>query len=137
MYAVEDEPNHIDWLINVEVIDSEKNELKKIINKKQIKKNLQDNSFRRMFEKNPWSEEDDFNLQCCIDKIQYDIDNGRIGRNREILTWLKSLKDRYTWKPSDEQMASITCAVRKMKESVCYDSELVSLFNDLKKLREE
>ena len=41
------------------------------------------------------------------------------------------------WKPSDAQMASITCAVRKMKESACYDSELVSLFNDLKKLREE
>ena len=35
------------------------------------------------------------------------------------------------------QMASITCAVRKMKESACYDSELVSLLNDLKKLREE
>ncbi|MBR1453045.1 MAG: hypothetical protein IJ593_00140, partial [Lachnospiraceae bacterium] len=32
MYAVEDEPNHIDWLINVEVIDSEKKELKKIEN---------------------------------------------------------------------------------------------------------
>ena len=30
MYAVEDEPNHIDWLINVEVIDAEKKELKKI-----------------------------------------------------------------------------------------------------------
>ena len=41
------------------------------------------------------------------------------------------------WKPSDAQMASITCAVRKMKESACYDSELVSLLNDLKKLREE
>ena len=31
MYAVEDEPNHIDWLINVEVIDAEKKELKKIV----------------------------------------------------------------------------------------------------------
>jgi len=30
MYAVEDEPNHIDWLINVEVVDAEKKELKKI-----------------------------------------------------------------------------------------------------------
>lgn len=30
MYAVEDEPNHIDWLINVEVIDAENKELKKI-----------------------------------------------------------------------------------------------------------
>lgn len=45
-------------------------------------------------EQKPWSEEDDYNLQCCIAKIQYDIDNGRIGRNRELLTWLKSFKDR-------------------------------------------
>ena len=30
MYAVEDEPNHIDWLINVEVVDANKKELKKI-----------------------------------------------------------------------------------------------------------
>ena len=30
MYAVEDEPNHIDWLINVEVVDAEKKELRKI-----------------------------------------------------------------------------------------------------------
>lgn len=30
MYAVEDEPNHIDWLINVEVVDKDKKELKKI-----------------------------------------------------------------------------------------------------------
>lgn len=30
MYAVEDEPNHIDWLTNVEVVDAEKKELKKI-----------------------------------------------------------------------------------------------------------
>ena len=30
MYAVEDEPNHIDWLINVEVVDADKKELKKI-----------------------------------------------------------------------------------------------------------
>lgn len=30
MYAVEDELNHIDWLINVEVVDAEKKELKKV-----------------------------------------------------------------------------------------------------------
>ena len=31
MYAVEDEPNHIDWLVNVEVVDdADKLELRKI-----------------------------------------------------------------------------------------------------------
>ena len=63
------------------------------------------------------------------DVIQSDCDIEDEGR------WKVSVKE--YWKPSDEQMASITCAVRKMKESACYDSELVSLFNDLKKLREE
>lgn len=81
-----------------------------------------------------WSEED----ETVLNNLIYALANDRIGNNRdEYVDWLKSLKARYTWKPSDEQMASITCAVRKMKESACYDSELVSLFNDLKKLRDE
>ena len=89
-------------------------------------------------QKPAWTEEDDYNLQCCIAKVQYDIDNGRIGRNRELLTWLKSLKDRYTWKPSDEQIKSV-------KEAACYSSvfsektinNLISLSEQLKNLREE
>jgi len=55
----------------------------------------------------------------------------------DIIAWFNSLRHQSQWKPNDAQMDSITCAVRKMKESDCYDSELVSLFNDLKKLREE
>ena len=41
--------------------DFEKKELKKIVDEEQIKKNLQDNSFRRMFEQKPaeWSEGDE------------------------------------------------------------------------------
>ena len=83
-----------------------------------------------------WSEEDEEIHRKCIcamrasacgfpeeEKFVEQVDN-----------WLKFLKARYTWKPSDAQMASITCAVRKMKESACYDSELVSLYQDLKKL---
>ena len=75
--------------------DFEKKELKKIVDEEQIKKNLQDNSFRRMFEQNPaWSEEDDYNLQCMIAKVVNDIQNGNVGRNQELIDWLKSLKDR-------------------------------------------
>ena len=50
--------------------DAEKKELKEIINEKQIKKNLQDNSFRRMFEqKSAWSEDDKkmfVNIKACL-----------------------------------------------------------------------
>ena len=83
-----------------------------------------------------WSEEDEKKFaDACIMLDWYKGNNWWTAQY--IKDWLKSLKDRYTWKPSDAQMASITCAVRKMKESACYDSELVSLLNDLKKLREE
>jgi len=41
-----------------------------------------------------WSEEDDYNVQCCIAKTKSDIENGRIGRNKELINWLKSLKQR-------------------------------------------
>jgi len=55
-------------------------------------------------QKTAWSEEDDYNLQCCIAKVQNDIDNGRIGRNRELLTWLKSLRPQNS-SITDEELA--------------------------------
>lgn len=86
------------------------------------------------FEQEPVLSEEDENW--LIDAINvcelhgYDETAGWL-KNR-----LKSLRPQNEWKPSEEQMDSIDCAVRKMKESACYDSELVSLFNDLKKLKE-
>lgn len=100
---------------------------------------------RKIEQKPAWSEEDVLAIERIIDTIQC-AQLTRNGKPRALYTdeildnlvnWLKSLRPQNRWKPSDAQMASITCAVRKMKESTCYDSELVSLFNDLKKLREE
>lgn len=83
-------------------------------------------------QKPAWSEEDEERFESCIRVLQtsdgYDTINAK---------WFKSLKNRYTWRPSNGQMASVTCAVRKMKESACYDSELVHLLQDLEKLRGE
>ena len=86
-----------------------------------------------------WIEEDEKILQWIITDIERLINDNKkadIIANQEI-KWLKSLRPQNTWKPSDEQMIAIKQAVKDMKESPCYDSELVSLFNDLKKLREE
>ena len=84
-----------------------------------------------------WSEEDEHWCQKAVDFIKHpDLIRATPTLAKDTIDWLKSLKDRHTWKPSEGQIASITCAVRKMKESACYDSELVSLFNDLKKLKE-
>ena len=95
--------------------DFDKKELKKIEQKPE--------------QKPAWSEEDDYNLQCCIAKVQFDIDNGRIGRNRQLLTWLKSLRPQNAWKPSDEQMI----ALRQVISGCSYDIEpLLELETKLK-----
>jgi hypothetical protein len=53
----------------------------------------------------------------------------------KIRTWLKSLKDRYTWKPSEEQMKALKEAV---DEHFDIDGgALWHLYENLKKLREE
>ena len=88
-----------------------------------------------------WSEED----KRLLGNILFDLEilrkSAGIEKDASLyqdeINWLKSLRPQSQWKPNNAQMASITCAVRKMKESACYDSELVSLLNDLKKLREE
>lgn len=87
-------------------------------------------------QKPAWSEEDERMYQSIMDDTVQE--NQLDDKQTE---WLRDIKERNfaqpqsQWKPSDAQMASITCAVRKMKESACYDSELVSLLNDLKKLK--
>ena len=84
-----------------------------------------------------WSEEDDYNLQCCIAKAFYDIQNGNVGRNNELISWLKSIKDRLQpqnhWKPSDEQMEALFVLL----PTVCNSNPAFSLYNDLKKLKGE
>lgn len=39
-----------------------------------------------------WSQEDDYNLQCVIAKVTSDIQKGNVGRNQELIDWLKSLR---------------------------------------------
>jgi hypothetical protein len=43
-------------------------------------------------QKPTWSEEDDYNVQCLVAKVVSDIQNGNVGRNQELIDWLKSLK---------------------------------------------
>ena len=52
--------------------------------------------------KSAWSEKDEERLQSCLNILQA---KGIMGVTETINTkWLKSLKERYTWKPSDEQI---------------------------------
>lgn len=89
--------------------DFEKKELKEIVNKEQIKENLQDNSFRRMFEQKPsWGKEDEkiYNRICSIVHdaafANYDVDEvgEECGEYAKITGWLKSLKQKMGGEPS-------------------------------------
>jgi hypothetical protein len=123
--------------------DADKKELKKIIDEKQIKKNLQDNSFRRMFEQNTaWSEKDERMFNSALWHVKNSCGNG--GKNSgefEVYNWLLSLKNRYTWKPSNEQIHYLSWIANvKLGDSVVeqeVSKHLNELLKDLKKLREE
>jgi len=92
-------------------------------------------------EQNPaWSKEDERCLTNAIDACKqisdedYDYSQSYI----DAINFLKSLKDRYTWKPSDEQMEGIECTIKTLRYQLnAGDNRLDSLYNDLKKLREK
>ena len=85
--------------------------------------------------RNPaWSEEDEdfFN-----DTIAF-LEDARDCRQNALdcIDWLKSLKDRYTWKPSDEQITALSDI--NLTGCISYagqGQELINLYNDLKKLK--
>ena len=119
----------------------EKQGEQKIIDEEQIKKNLQDNSFRRMFEQNPaWSEEDEKLINSIIELI----DNGALDRDEKdyFIEKLKSLRPQNTWKPSDEQIKVCKEVYADILSAKGFDlstvnSELNRMEEQLKKLREK
>lgn len=63
--------------------------------------------------KQEWSEEDEQILNATILHIKNETYNYYGGYSSEyIMRWLKSLKDRYTWKPSDEDKKMLDFAIR-------------------------
>lgn len=87
--------------------------------------------------KQKWSEEDREYMESLLDII-----NGTSSLTPSEAEchkdWLKSLKDRYAWKPSNEQMEGIECTIKTLRYQLnAGDNRLDSLYNDLKKLRGE
>ena len=94
-------------------------------------------------EQNPtWSEDDEKMKDLIISVLEVNHSKGifKVGlraiRTEEIVSWLKSLKQRYTWKPSEDQMDAMKMAVSYFGYSwVSKEQKLLeSLYNDLKKL---
>ena len=89
-----------------------------------------------------WSEEDEVALcdalWCCKQAASIAKDENDMGNVWYAEHWLKSLKERCTWKPSDEQMEGIECTIKTLKYQLnAGDNRLDSLYADLKKLREK
>ena len=99
---------------------------------------------KRLYKQKPtWSEEDEHILEAIIKEIEANKTAGPEYDEKVydmFLSWLKSLKERYTWKPSDEQMEALYTYIYNPQYFNSPDPrmELVeSVYKDLKKLREE
>ena len=93
--------------------------------------------------KQEWSKED---IQMYRNTLYYLSEPSPLkevnGKSREqLLDWLKSIKDRYTWKPSDEQMHYLNWIANiKLGDSVVeqeVSKRLNELLEQLKKLKGE
>lgn len=79
-----------------------------------------------------WSEEDNKWFESLIQTFE---DGYLEGFNQlkfyGVISWLKSLKDRYTWKPTTEQLRELRCVISGCSFET---SILVELEENLKKL---
>ena len=102
-------------------------------------------------DENMWSDEDERLCKCLIEDQEEALDkvrNNMYGHSEiisdlkemyhERIDWLKSLKGKVqpqnTWKPSDEQMDTLWFYAEQNNYA---GAVLTSLYNDLKKLKEE
>jgi hypothetical protein len=84
---------------------------------------------KQEIEQNQWSERDKEEFQIAIDTL------AEAGQ-RDSAHWLKFLKERYTWKPSDEQINALAENIEYVSVG-CTQPILKGLLEDLKKLRKE
>lgn len=80
-----------------------------------------------------WSKEDEKQARQ-IERIVHDGCTQKL--QKQIADWFKSLKDRYSWKPSEEQMNTLEYYMHTL---ICNEHKevLFGLYADLKKLREK
>ena len=79
-------------------------------------------------QKPAWSEEDELMLSEAIEAVTES--NYAEGRKEICIAWLKSIKERYTWKPSEEQMKILSIYA---DQNNSHGAVLTSLYQDLKK----
>ena len=67
--------------------------------------NPDDKKMEKIKQKNAWSEKDDINLGKAIWYVENPAPT--VVKDSMLVEWLKSLKERCTWKPSDEQKPTL------------------------------
>ena len=96
---------------------------------------------KKQCEQKPWNEEDEY----CRHQLIAFCENcmAQDACSKRCAHWLKSLKDKYTWKPSEEQMNALNYVVNliasseRPTENDLYYNVFKDLREQLKKLRGE
>ena len=86
-----------------------------------------------------WSEEDERMFTLCASSVKTRYNDGLLTYNEyeQASLWLKSIKERYTWKPSEEQIKALEDSIEFLGCTKKVREYLKSLYQDLKRLREE
>lgn len=88
-----------------------------------------------------WSEEDDEHLERILKELesqrQRPINTPCLDKIESDYNWLKSLKNRYTWKPSDEQMDTLARVCSTLHLTSGENQIMESIYDALKKLMEK
>ena len=94
--------------------------------------NAEKKELKKIEQKPVWSEEDERIYRSIMCSFAH---NFKLTIQQQ--NFVKSLKDRYTWKPSEEQMEALLYEVNAWDEDSINGQNLKSLYQDLKKLRGE
>jgi hypothetical protein len=132
-----------DWIAWLEK-QGEKAKYHNICDKCVRQPTCQSDCFLQQGEQKPaWSEEEKGNIDIIVSRLEVDIEywesrsKRRVDEDTRVINWLKSLKERYTWKPSDEQITWLYRAADDASKDSRMKQVLENLLSDLKKLRGE
>jgi hypothetical protein len=126
------------WLEIIKSADYYAQRIRNIIDEQDEQKSA--DKVEPKYDKSAWSEEDEKMFDYALDMIEW-YSGENESKSRCASNWLKSIKDRYIWRPSYEQMHYLSwIANRKLGDNVIEQEaskHLNELYEDLKKLREE
>ena len=79
-----------------------------------------------------WSEEDEKFFKSCLWHISNSVSNGKCTDSKCQLTdWLKSIKERYTWKPSQVQLSALSWEISNTSEGSWQREAMQELYDTL------